>query len=109
MRGDGTLEEIGQAVRGPALGMFPERTYQSLELALAPGDALTLYTDGFSEATDAADALYGVERLRAQVARPDASVREVVDGLVADVEAFVAGERQSDDMCLICLRRTPSG
>ncbi len=109
LRSDGTLEEVGQALRGPALGMFPERTYQSLELRLAPGDVLTLYTDGFSEATNADDALYGVERLRGRVARPDASVRAIVDGLVADVEAFVAGERQSDDMCLICLRRTPSG
>src|SRR5277367_6819579 len=47
---------------GLVLGMFPEATYEALELPLEPGDRIALYTDGILEATNAAEEQYGADR-----------------------------------------------
>ncbi|WP_229070156.1 PP2C family protein-serine/threonine phosphatase [Actinoplanes sp. DH11] len=45
------------------LGHMIRRPPQVIEVQLEPGDTLVLYTDGITEARDAAGALFGVERL----------------------------------------------
>lgn len=104
-RADGTVEAPGEKTRGPALGMFPEKTYESYEIALEPGDVAMVYSDGFSEAMNASHELYGFDRLRATFAAAKGSAEEQGETILADVRAFVAGERQSDDMCLLCIGR----
>jgi PAS domain S-box-containing protein len=48
LRPDGTVEAIG--ARGHLLGLWPDFEAEPLSLALAPGDALILYTDGVTDA-----------------------------------------------------------
>ncbi|HUY95212.1 MAG TPA: SpoIIE family protein phosphatase [Terracidiphilus sp.] len=47
------------------LGLIPEVQYESVEVQLAPGDRLTVYTDGLLEARNAAGELFGFSRIAA--------------------------------------------
>ena len=90
---------------GIALGVLPRFVYQTHTLALAPGETLYLYTDGVSEATNAAEELFSTERIERLVRgagglAPD----QLVASTLAAVEEFVAGAPQHDDITLMCLR-----
>ena len=96
-RRDGTIDELAQG--GLLLGLFDDATYEHGEAAFAPGDALLLYSDGISEATDSRDQLYGEARLRS-VWQGCATLPscEVIGRLLGDVEAFRGSAAQNDDM-----------
>ena len=90
---------------GLVLGSMPGIKYRSGEIALEPGDAIYLYTDGVTEQADARGALYGEERLLAFLAGGDFLARpETCAAAVrADVEAHAAGAPQSDDRTQLLL------
>ena len=52
------------------LGVTDGVTYDSCEVALAPGEMITLFTDGISEALNPANELYTLERLQQKVGMP---------------------------------------
>ena len=82
--------------------------YHSRETVLENGDTLFLYTDGITEAADAQHNFYGDERLREFLAiHGELSVRELLLRLFLDIEAFVSGTEQSDDITMLGLRYTP--
>jgi serine phosphatase RsbU (regulator of sigma subunit) len=105
-RPDGKVEEAAEEITGVPLGVDPEWEYSEQSFQLEPGASLTAFTDGFSEATNADNNLYGMERLQAQVAAPAKTAKEMGERILADVEKFVDGYKQSDDMCLLCFGRT---
>ena len=79
--------------------------YRKNELELAPGDAIYLYTDGVTEATDANDGLYGENRLHAILEKyKDASPKVICDEVKRDVDAFVGEAPQFDDITMLALR-----
>lgn len=87
--------------------------YTEQKVMLKPGDILFLYTDGVTEAMDAGLNQYGERRLqqllsfRDQVPEPDPvnGLPGAVCQLVAhDVEDFVRGAEQSDDLTMLCIR-----
>ena len=90
---------------GLVLGSMPGMKYRSGEIALEPGDALYLYTDGVTEQADGRGQLYGEERLRAFLAGGDFLAHpETCTGAVrADVEAHAADAPQSDDRTQLLL------
>jgi sigma-B regulation protein RsbU (phosphoserine phosphatase) len=91
---------------GTVLGLFPAQHYASETLELASGDSLVLYTDGVTEATDAANGLFGEERLQACLAGgAGQTAAETVDRLLRAVRAFAGGAPQSDDITILVLRR----
>ena len=69
---------------GPVIGLMEECVYQQASVTLAAGDVLVAYTDGISEAMNAADEEWGEERLMAAV-RPHRRVpaRMLIDRLMA--------------------------
>ena len=76
------------------------------DVGLEPGDALMLYTDGVTEATNPEGAEYGKERLaEALRAGQGIPVAEAAARLEADLTAFVAGVPFGDDRTLLILRR----
>ena len=90
---------------GPALGLDEDATYSSRRIRLRPGETLLMYTDGITEATDPAQAMYGQERMLACLGRYAASDESDPAGfLLADVEAFAAGHGQADDITVLALR-----
>jgi serine phosphatase RsbU (regulator of sigma subunit) len=102
----GEVASVGEDEVGPPLGVVDDFHYASATRFLAPGEILTLYTDGISEAMNARGEMYGFENLCKQVARPATSAAEVGRLILADVRRFVHGHPQSDDMCLACVGRT---
>ncbi len=101
----------GQMIRlastGVPLGMFPQASWRQETVTLSPGDLLCVYTDGLTEAVDAGDEEFGLERLSAIVAAgaglPLMSLR---DRIVGEVAAFARDVPQYDDQTLLLLRRT---
>jgi hypothetical protein len=91
----------------PPLGILPEAEYPEQRLVIAPGDSLVAYSDGVTDARNAAGEMFGDDRLRALLADSrglgpaDLGMR-----LLAEILKFAGEERLPDDLSLIILRRT---
>ena len=73
-------------------------------MQLAPGDKIFQYTDGVTEATNAAQELYGMDRLENVLAKNTAlSPTELLATIKADIDAFVGEAPQFDDITMLCL------
>ena len=76
--------------------------------ALEPGDTFVLFSDGVSEAINAAEEFYGEDRLMAVLsATAAASAAEIVKNVVADVRTFATGAIQSDDIAVLAACYAP--
>jgi serine phosphatase RsbU (regulator of sigma subunit)/pSer/pThr/pTyr-binding forkhead associated (FHA) protein len=104
-RGPGIVETVAEAETRLPLGVDRSVDYASCTLPLAPGESLTLYTDGITEAMNAADALYGSERLLAQLRAEGDCPSRLGRRILNDVKRFIGVHPQSDDVCLICFGR----
>ncbi|TVM36500.1 SpoIIE family protein phosphatase [Oceanidesulfovibrio marinus] len=92
-------------VSGPMAGAMDGIQYKHLATTLAPGEAILLYTDGVTEAMNAGLELFGENRLEETVrAMPDASAREIIEGVMDKVHEHAAGAVQSDDITMLCVR-----
>ena len=91
---------------GVALGVMPDFPYRQESVVLEPGDIAVMYTDGVTEAMNAENEEFGVERLQAvfEERRPE-DAREVSEAVFDAVHAFAGDTPQSDDItCLILAR-----
>jgi len=90
------------------VGLFCDQKFSSVQLHLAPGDALVLYTDGVSEAEDAAGRQYGESSLTQLLGGCLAlNSQELVDRCIQDLLTFRAGSARVDDQTLMVLRFSP--
>ena len=91
-----------------AMDDFPFRMQRT---QLQPGDSLLLYTDGVTEAEAPAQDQYGEARLLnwAHHLPADASARQAVESLTADLHAFTCGNEQNDDITIMAIRLRPQG
>jgi sigma-B regulation protein RsbU (phosphoserine phosphatase) len=93
---------------GRAAGLMPLNPVEREVLPLAPGDTFVLFSDGVSEAMNEAEDFYGEERLLAALASMSgATAAEIVTRVLADVRAFAAGAKQSDDITVLAARFAP--
>ncbi len=91
--------------RGLLAGVFETAEYRSESLVLGPGDAMVLYTDGVTEARNAAREFHGPERLARVLAETGpAQARRAVDAIVASVKDFCGDEPPFDDITVMVLR-----
>ena len=104
-RHDGKVDIIGKTDSGMPLGVNPQEVFREVKVTLAPGEMLTLYTDGITESMNAKNKIYGRERLSTFLANAPIDAAKTVHGVVSDVEKFCAGRSQRDDMCLVCVAR----
>jgi len=101
---DGTVHSLSQ-LHGPMVGVMPGAPYGEAEIKLGVDDKIILYTDGVTEAFDAKGDDYGEGRLEAFIKRSTKlGTKYLVESLVRDVDGFVDGEEQSDDITVFCLR-----
>jgi len=106
-RSDGSVESL-KGSSGLMLGVMPGARYVTHELNLNAGDRLVLYTDGVTEAFNAAAEAYGEQRLIAEVqACGGGPAAAVVEGICRSVSEFAAGAAQSDDITLSVLAWQP--
>jgi phosphoserine phosphatase RsbU/P len=71
--------------------------YSETTVALSPGSRLVFYSDGITEAEDASEQEYGLERLAQHAATSDASAVSIVD----DVRAYANGAGVRDDATVV--------
>jgi len=77
-------------------------------LPFEQGDTFVLFSDGVSEAMDNDDGFYGEDRLLAALAACNgAAPQDIVARVLADVRAFAAGAKQSDDITVLAARFNP--
>lgn len=101
LRADGTLERLG--VTAGAVGLFAEWTCSVREVTLGPGDLLTIFSDGVTEATSDRGEEFGDDRLLERLAAWRAlSLADILDRLVDEVRRF--GKEQHDDLTLVLVR-----
>jgi serine phosphatase RsbU (regulator of sigma subunit)/pSer/pThr/pTyr-binding forkhead associated (FHA) protein len=104
VRANGTVEYLGGG--GPVLGILPAANYSEYRAKLEPGDALAIYSDGVTEATNAKDDEFGDERFaEVLTANRQKSAPEIVAAVNQALTDFAAGSPQADDITLIVARR----
>ncbi len=103
-KADGRVDELTKT--GIPLGMFEGMAWQQAEVHLDPGDVLLLYTDGVTEAQDAANNEYGEARLQAiGKANMGRSAEEIQEAVIASIHDFVGEAPQFDDITLMVINR----
>jgi serine phosphatase RsbU (regulator of sigma subunit) len=106
VRGAGGVEPLA-GTGGVVLGVFDDLDYREGRVALRPGDAVFLYTDGVTEAMDAEGNLFSDTRLEAVLTAHGRATPEVVTRAVVDeVRDYAASVPQSDDITAmaVCFR-----
>jgi phosphoserine phosphatase RsbU/P len=107
-RADGRIERLTEG--GPPLGIPSQdapSSYACTTAAIAPGDALIIFTDGVVEALDQKGSEYGETRMIAclqAVGNSDAAA--ILQQLMSDVDRFVGQTRQHDDVTCLVLKLT---
>jgi serine phosphatase RsbU (regulator of sigma subunit) len=90
---------------GHPLGLLPDPDLDLQALHLPPSGTLLLYTDGVTEATDAQDDFFGMERLNLAVhALLSAPAQQLCDGLIKTLVAYRGAVPQADDITLVAVR-----
>jgi serine phosphatase RsbU (regulator of sigma subunit) len=106
LRADGGRAALGAT--GIPFGVDPDWPYRVAETTLDPGDGLFLFSDGITEAFDAAGNEFGAARLEAALeAARGGSAADLVAGVLGAAAAFVAGADQSDDITCMALVYRP--
>jgi sigma-B regulation protein RsbU (phosphoserine phosphatase) len=89
------------------LGVDEESSYQTMEIQLEPGDRLIVYTDGVTEATNAAGEFYSHASLMARVRSCSSlSAEEIATEILGSVKLFSSGVAQADDITVLALSLT---
>ena len=93
------------SVGGSILGAFADATFEEATLRLQPNDRLVMFTDGVTEARNAANDEFGEARLLSRLSC-DAGVlpRELLEHIFADVRGFCHGVDQTDDITVTVTR-----
>jgi sigma-B regulation protein RsbU (phosphoserine phosphatase) len=91
---------------GPVLGILPIAPYAEQRAHLDHGDMLVLYSDGVTEANNAAYEEYGEARFIEVLKRHrEAPATAIVDAVTRDLDEFAAGAPQADDITLVVAKR----
>ncbi len=98
------VTELGPT--GPVLAVNEGVRYPARQIEVGRGDVILFYTDGFTEAFDEGQQLFGEDRLKSVLLRtagqPAARILEAVQ---RELEAFVGSAPQSDDRTIVVARR----
>lgn len=99
-----TLTELNKT--GLPLGLFKNKVWERGIVKLAPGEVLTLYTDGISEAENARGSFFNEKRLRKTLRRlTNYPAQAILDTILAEVQDFQGEMSQSDDIALMVIQR----
>jgi sigma-B regulation protein RsbU (phosphoserine phosphatase) len=102
----GSDQVTSLTAQGMALGIVHGVEIEQRETRLAPGDLLIFYTDGVTDALDAKNHEFGLERLQqVLLAHRAASAAEIVAAINRAVADFVGERPQFDDLTLLVLKR----
>ena len=87
------------------VGFMPQWDYSLQEAQIFPGTTIFLFTDGLTEAMDANDAQFQIERINDVAARALANQqqepRQLIEQMTNAVHRFVGDAEQSDDLTMM--------
>jgi serine phosphatase RsbU (regulator of sigma subunit) len=90
---------------GPALGILSEPGFTVKEAPLSKGDILLAYTDGVTEAKNAAEELFSKERLVAVMESRPHDAKTLLVRIEAGLANYIGDTEQSDDITMMAIRR----
>jgi len=93
---------------GIPLGVRRKPSRDTIDIDLAPGDAFVMYTDGYTECLLPTGEQLGDEALRTfthRLAREGKAARDLLDGLLIDLNIRRVQGPLADDVTLVVLRR----
>jgi len=100
---DGTLAEL--AATGIAMGVLDNAEYTQETVQLSQGDILILYTDGITEAENAKQEMFDLERLEKVIlASRNLPAKDMSTEILDAVREFCGDYPQSDDITLMIIR-----
>ena len=109
LHASGSIESVNEKPAMP-LAVRAGTAYQERTVSLLPGDTVFVFSDGVTEAMNAADEFYGNERLQADLRAASAlAPEEIVRAIKAKVHGFTGEAPQSDDVTMLALRWQPAG
>lgn len=89
---------------GVMLGVMENAKYRDYELLLTPGSKIFVYTDGVPDANNADGEKFGLNRMETALNNAAAeSPERILHNIRAEVDAFVNGAKQFDDLTMLCL------
>ncbi|MBX0328803.1 SpoIIE family protein phosphatase [Oscillochloris sp. ZM17-4] len=92
-----------------AIGILPISHCRNQTLNMRPGDLLIVATDGFSDARNAHDETFDIERLIELVDQlAPRTAREIADAMFETVDRFGGGRNQDDDQTLVVIKGAAS-
>jgi serine phosphatase RsbU (regulator of sigma subunit) len=95
---------------GPVVGLLEFAPYSEGTVKLGTGDIIVMFSDGVSEALNAAGEEFGDNRLEEVTAAvKDSSSSEIVERIVSAVRLFTKGAPQSDDITVMVIRYLGTG
>jgi serine phosphatase RsbU (regulator of sigma subunit) len=101
-RNDTDVEISDLSVGGMVLGLFSDAEYEEAEVEVRPGDLFVAFTDGVTEARDAAGEEFGEERLKHVLRRAlGGSSEDVAATLGYEMRRWIAGAEQHDDLTFV--------
>lgn len=105
LRQDGSFSEL-PVMENTIVGVIDDIEYQKDTLQLEQGDTLFMFTDGVTEATDAAYNEFGIERLGDILSQHSHSnCQQIVEAVKKGVKDFVGETEQSDDITMLVVKR----
>ena len=91
------------------IGILPGARFLEQTFTVETGETILVYSDGVTEARNAAGEFFGDERLVALLPRlRGLPAHEAAGILLGEVRGFMGEERYADDLSLIVLRRVAS-
>jgi phosphoserine phosphatase RsbU/P len=91
---------------GLPVGVFCSESFSVNRFQMQPGDALFLYTDGFSETHDGAGSEYGKERLASLLSENHGlAPKALIEICLRELNVFRAGNPSTDDLTLMAIQR----
>lgn len=104
LRGDGHAEVLA-GTGDMVLAALENTAYHEKSAALAAGDGIFLYTDGVTEAMDAAGSLFSDERLATFLGSTNgATPQQLIRGVVETVRHHSGETAQTDDITALAIR-----
>jgi sigma-B regulation protein RsbU (phosphoserine phosphatase) len=99
VRQDGCVSRLSAG--GPVLGVFSDACYEQGQTPIASGDRVVLFTDGVTEARNAADEEFGEDRLIAAIVANRACSAPALEARLSECMASFTSDSLQDDATLI--------
>jgi len=106
VRNGNQVELVDTADLGFPIGLIDEIPVAQTQVALNSGDAVILYTDGITEASNMECDEYGLERL-CEIAKLNGhkSAKELCQAIIDDLRQFIGTKPVDDDITLLVLKQ----